>query len=282
MPRTFPFAILFGLFVSLGAGTAQPRPKAIAPLPGESSAGPPEPQAGDAPLPEPLCAANRLPDNGACVHLPDEDEGAPASESAVGSHRDTRGDWVIYDQIPRRPDRPADYDAYVYPVPCSAGCVFSGYDLDRADELQRRGRHLLHVGHGGVDSAAPRGTPVVLVSLEHQEHDAEVVYVGPLFGTTVVTRHTIREAGALRDYIVLFSHLEAPGPRLLGRAVGMRLEPGEVVGFVGDTGSHGLVHLHLEVRRVRDGTDLSHLSPAGLVDSAETVVCDPRNVLSQK
>jgi murein DD-endopeptidase MepM/ murein hydrolase activator NlpD len=62
----------------------------------------------------------------------------------------------------------------------------------------------------------------------------------------------------------------------------MRLEPGEVVGFVGDTGSRGLVHLHLEVRRVRDGTDLSHLSPAGLVDSAETVVCDPRNVLSQK
>jgi murein DD-endopeptidase MepM/ murein hydrolase activator NlpD len=224
-----------------------------------------------------------LPDDGACVHLPDDDEGGPASESAAGAHRDPRGDWVVYDQIPRRPDRPADYDAYQYPVPCRAGCVFSGYDLDRADERQRRGRHLRHVGHGGVDVAAPRGTPVALMALDHQEQDAEVIYVGPLFGTTVVTHHTIREAGALRDYIVLFAHLDAVAPRLLGpAAVGMRLKPGEVLGFVGDTGSTGLVHLHLEVRRVRDGTDLSHLSPSRLVDGVATVVCDPRNVLLQK
>jgi murein DD-endopeptidase MepM/ murein hydrolase activator NlpD len=216
------------------------------------------------------------------VRLPDDDEGAPAVESAVGAHRDRRGSWVVYDQIPRRPERSADYGAYRYPVACAANCVFSGYDLDQADELQRRGRHLRHVGHGAIDIAAPKGTPVVMVPLEHQQQDAEVVYVGPLFGTTVVTRHTVREAGVLRDYIVLFGHLDAPTAQVAGAAFGTRLHEGDVLGFVGETGSPGLVHLHLEVRRVRDGVDLSHLPPAALVDNAATIVCDPRNVLAQK
>ncbi len=280
MPRALPVALLLGALASLGSGSARVDTAASTFVGGTTSGRTISPRA--LPLPLPACGANRLPDDGACVHLPDDDEGAPATESAVNTHRDPRGDWVVYDQIPRRPDRPVSYDAYLYPVPCGAGCVFSGYDLDRTDELQRRGRHLRHVGHGAVDIAAPRGTPVVLMSLDHQVENAEVVYVGPLFGTTVVTRHTLREGGVLRDYIVLFAHLEAPGPRLLDRAVGTRLQAGEVVGFVGDTGSPGIIHLHLEVRRVRDGTDLSHLSPAGLVDSAATVVCDPRNVLPQK
>ena len=43
------------------------------------------------------------------------------------------GHWVVYDEIPRRPERPADYDAYRYPVPCERACVVSGYDLDRSD-----------------------------------------------------------------------------------------------------------------------------------------------------
>jgi murein DD-endopeptidase MepM/ murein hydrolase activator NlpD len=277
MPRALPATLLLTGLASLGAGTA--RVGGAAPVNFGSA---PHAETSGKPLPGPLCAANRLPDNEVCVHLPDDEEGAPAAESAVGTHRDPRGDWIVYDQIPRRPDRPGAYDAYQYPVPCPPGCVFSGYDLDRADAVQRRGRRLRHVGHGGVDLAAPRGTPVLLMSLDHQEQDAEVVYVGLLFGMTVVTRHTIREAGVLRDYIVLFAHLDSPGPRLSPRAVGTRLRAGEVVGFVGDTGSPGLVHLHMEVRRVREGADLSHLSSAGLVNGAETVVCDPRNVLSQK
>jgi|HubBroStandDraft_2_1064218.scaffolds.fasta_scaffold44962_2 murein DD-endopeptidase MepM/ murein hydrolase activator NlpD len=278
MPRALPVALWLGALASLGPGSTRVDTAASAFVGGTSLGRTTSPQA----LPAPACGANRLPDDGVCVHLPDDDEGAPAAESAVNSHRDPRGDWVVYDQIPRRPDRPASYDAYQYPVPCIAGCVFSGYDLDRTDELQRRGHHLRHVGHGGVDITAPRGTPVALMSLDHQVENAEVIYVGPLFGTTVVTRHTLREGGVLRDYIVLFAHLESPGPRLLDHAIGTRLQPGEVIGFVGETGSPGLVHLHLEVRRVREGTDLSHLSPAGLVDSAATVVCDPRNVLAQK
>jgi murein DD-endopeptidase MepM/ murein hydrolase activator NlpD len=214
--------------------------------------------------------------------LPDDDEGAPESESYMGAHHDPDGRWVAYDQIPRRPDRPADYDVFRYPVPCHPGCVVSGYDLDRPDELQRRGRRMRHVGHGAIDILQPRGTPVTLLALEHQQGDADVVYVGPLFGTSVVTHHVIREAGGLRDYLLVFGHLAAPAPTLSEQSAGTRLREGDVVGFVGDTASPGLVHLHMEVRRLREGVELKNLGPARLVDNAISIVCDPRNVLPLK
>jgi murein DD-endopeptidase MepM/ murein hydrolase activator NlpD len=222
-----------------------------------------------------------LPDDGACVHLPDEDddpsEPAPEAESRANAHFDRGGRWVVYDEVPRRPDRPADYGAYRYPIPCE-NCMVSGYDLDRPDALQRRGRRLKQVGHGAVDLLARRGTPIDLVTLEHQHGDAEVLYVGPLFGTTVVTRHSLREGGQLHDYILVFGHLDAPA---VGVQRGSTLKEGDLVGFVGDSGSPSLVHLHLEARRVRDGIDASRLTPAALVDGSGTIVCDPRNVLPE-
>lgn len=233
---------------------------------------------------EAACPRGTLPDGDACVRLPsasdDDDRGQPEAESSSNSHRDRLGRWVVYDEIPRRPDRPADYDAYRYPVPCEPGsswpCVVSGYDLDRADDAQRRGRRLRQVGHGAVDLLEPKGTLVTAVALDHQQGDAEVVYVGPLFGTTVVTRHTLREGGRLRDYVLLFGHLDAPAP---GLRPGSSLREGDLVGFVGDTGSPDIVHLHLEARRLRDGVDPAKLTPSALVDGTNTVVCDPRNVL---
>jgi murein DD-endopeptidase MepM/ murein hydrolase activator NlpD len=212
-----------------------------------------------------------------CVHVPGDDEGAPAAPSGVNAHRDPRGRWVLYDQIPRRPDRPADYDAYRYPVPCDRACVVSGYDLDRPDDLQRRGRRLRQVGHGAIDISQPRGTPVAEVPLEHQQGDTEIVYVGPLFGTSVVTRHTVHEGGQPRDYLVILGHLDSVGA---GVETGAHVQPGAILGFVGDTGSPGLVHLHIEVRRVRPEAhvDPAKTPPAALVGEA-TIVCDPRNVL---
>ena len=214
------------------------------------------------------------------MDLPGDD--GPEAESIENAHHDKRGRWIVYDQIPRRPERPADYGAYRYPIPCEDGrtaCVVSGYDLDRPDELQRRGRRLTFVGHGAVDIPQRKGTPIVLESLEHQEGDAEVVYVGALFGTTVITRHALREGGQLRDYLLLFGHLDAPAPNL---AVGTPLKDGALVGTVGDTGSPELVHLHLETRRVRDGVDVRTLQPGGMIANENTVVCDPRNVLPLK
>jgi murein DD-endopeptidase MepM/ murein hydrolase activator NlpD len=106
-----------------------------------------------------------------------------------------------------------------------------------------------------------------------------------LFGTTVVTRHTVREGGRLRDYVLLFGHLDAPAA---GLAAGRVVKEGELVGYVGDTGSPELIHLHLEARRVRDGVNVAdRVSGNGggaggagsLLDPDATIVCDPRNVL---
>jgi murein DD-endopeptidase MepM/ murein hydrolase activator NlpD len=156
----------------------------------------------------------------------------------------------------------------------------SGYDLDRPDDSQRRGRTLHAVGHGGVDLPDPRGTPILLVPLENQVGDADVIYVGPLFGTTVVTRHTVREGGRLRDYVLLYGHLQEAAQ---GLVAGRALKEGDVVGAVGDTGSPELVHLHLEARRVRDGLDaarrVKERGGPSLLEGDATVVCDPRNVL---
>jgi hypothetical protein len=54
---------------------------------------------------------------------------------------------------------------------------------------------------------------------------------------------------------------------------------GATVGFVGNSESLELVHLHLETRRVREETDAGHL-PGVLLGAGEyTVVSDRRNVL---
>jgi murein DD-endopeptidase MepM/ murein hydrolase activator NlpD len=223
-----------------------------------------------------VCPPGSLPDRDVCVRIPSADDpGGDALVPLPGAHYDKKGRYQAYEQIPRRPDRPADYAAYLYPIP--SGPVGSGYDLDRSDADQRRGRKFSHVGHGGIDLPAARGTEVHLPRLDHQEGDAQVVFVGKLFGNSVVTRHALREGGALREYIVLFGHLDAPA---LGIAGGTKLADGSLLGYVGDSGSEGIVHLHLEVRQVRAGVDLSKVAAERLVADDVTIVCDPRNVLA--
>jgi murein DD-endopeptidase MepM/ murein hydrolase activator NlpD len=278
-----PLAALVALLVTLLGAAAQPLgPRAIVVAKPRVAAGPTPAQA---PV-EPGCPAGTLPDGEVCVHVPGEGDDGVASPSAPNLHRERSGRWAQYDQIPRRPDRPADYDLYRYPVPPGlpgGHSVVSGYDLDRPDPAQRRGRTLRAVGHGGVDLPQAKGTPVKLVALEHQVGEAEVVHAGPLFGTTVVTLHTLREGGRMRDYVVLFGHLDAFAA---GLGAGTVLRDGDVLGFVGDTGSPELVHLHYEARRVRDGVDVKKLArtqgPGRIVADDVSVVCDPRNVLPLK
>ncbi|MEZ4225434.1 MAG: M23 family metallopeptidase [Polyangiaceae bacterium] len=233
--------------------------------------------AGEAALSS-VCPPRTLPDGPACVPVPEQSLGGASLEALENRHLDRHGNWVSYEQIPKRPDRPGSYQAYRYPIPVKAEQKFvsSGYDLDLPNESQRRGAQLKAVGHGGVDLAAPRGTEVRGVALEHQVGDAEVSFVGELFGNSVVTRHSVREGGQLREYLVVHGHLDGPAP---GLARGMNVREGSLLGFVGDSGSPGDVHLHLEVRRVRSGIDAGALAARQLVHNAKTVACDPRNVM---
>jgi len=225
-----------------------------------------------------LCPPGTLPDANVCIPVPSESQGGEALDPQAGTHRDRSGRWRMYEQIPRRPERPADYRRYRLPIPTMKGQSFllSGYDLHLPDAEQRRGAHLSAVGHGGIDIAQKRGTEVRLIALEHQVGDAEVVHVGKLFGNSVVTRHALRENGKLREYVVIYGHLAGPAP---GLARGQALREASLLGFVGDSGSPGDVHLHLEIRQVRDGVDATRLVAGDLAQNAKTVACDPRNVL---
>lgn len=262
-------AAALSALVRVAAGSA-------APAQARHTAGQGAPAGGDS-LPS-LCPPGTLPDNGVCIPVPNGQPGGAALQAEQNGHHERSGHWRVYDQIPRRPDRPANYRRYRYPVPPEPGqsLVMSGYDLDRPDYEQRRGPGLKAVGHGGIDLAEPRGTRVRLVDLAHQVGNAEVLYVGPLFGNTLVTRHTLREGGHLREYLVLYGHLQGPAP---GLTKGMTVKQGALLGFVGDSGSAGVVHLHLEVRRVRQGENPADFKPREIVENSRTVVCDPRNVL---
>lgn len=240
------------------------------------------PSAGISDLQAGTCPPGTAPDGEVCIHLETVADG-PVAEARANVHRERSGRWATYDQIPRLPERPADYDRYRYPIPpgvAGGHYVVSGYDLDQPDEKQRRAPTLTHVGHGAVDLPQAKGTPVAMITLEHQEGPAEVLYAGPLFGTTVLTRHSLREGGQLRDYVMLLGHLDTISP---GISAGTSVEEGQVVGTVGDTASPHFVHLHLEVRRVRENVDLGKVAAgAPMIAESVTVVCDPRNVLPLK
>jgi murein DD-endopeptidase MepM/ murein hydrolase activator NlpD len=199
--------------------------------------------------------------------------GAPMPRIVENGHLDKEGRWIDYEQIARRPERPEWYGAYRYGV--AGGTVVSGYDLDKPDDEQRRG-HMNAVGHGGVDLVAELGAPIKALRLEHQVGDAEVLYVGPLYGETVVTRQAVREGGVAHDYLVIYGHLDHAGDDVRR---GQRLREGAVVGYVGNSDSPSLVHLHLETRRVREGVDAWKLPGDALHAREYSVVGDPRNVL---
>ena len=224
------------------------------------------------------CPRGTLPDANVCVPVPDPNAGGQALLEQRNEHHDRSGQLKTYDQIPLRPDRVKDFRKYRLPVPVlpDQSFVTSGYDLDRPDAEQRRGAELSAVGHGGVDLAQARGTEVHLVNLENQVGDADVLDVGHLFGNSVVTHHTLREASALREYLVIYGHLQSPAP---GLARGQSLKAGSLLGYVGDSGSPGVVHLHFEVRRAREGVNAGGLALGQVNQNAKTVACDPRNVL---
>lgn len=230
-----------------------------------------------------LCGPRTIPEGSTCVPLPAlGTELEPAAEPLVPQENahptlEAGRGLQVYDHIPRRPDRAADPAAYQYPigVPGEPLHFLSGYDLDRPGSEQRRTASA--VGHGGVDIAAERREEVKVAVLEHQEDQAEIAFVGDLFGITVVTSHAVREADRMRQYAVIYGHLDHARD---GLSPGDRLDPGEVIGFAGDSGSPGIVHLHLEIRQVRDGVSLPSIELKTLVNNAVSIPCDPRNVLA--
>ncbi|WP_081067855.1 M23 family metallopeptidase [Burkholderia territorii] len=88
--------------------------------------------------------------------------------------------------------------------------------------------------HGGIDLAAPTGTPVAAVSI------GMVEFIGRErgYGKYIIVRH-------VNNYRTLYAHLSAFEPRL---RVGVIVRRGQPIGAVGRTGMATGPHLHFEVR----------------------------------
>lgn len=204
----------------------------------------------------------------------------PVAEPMKNGHRNKQGKWLDYEVVARRPDRPEYYAAYLYPVAQEGalGMVASGFDLDVVNEDQRRGK-MNAVGHGGVDLPQVRGAPIRMLPLEAQVGDARVVFIGQLMGNTVITLHSLREGTGTKQYLAVFGHLDEAARDLY---VGRRLRRTDLVGYVGNSDSPDFVHLHYEIRRLRDFVNPMASDASRLVSQDASVPVDPRNVLPLK
>jgi murein DD-endopeptidase MepM/ murein hydrolase activator NlpD len=94
--------------------------------------------------------------------------------------------------------------------------------------------------HHGVDVAAPEGTPLTAPADGVVAHKGS----GASGGNTLIIKHA-------DDLFTVYYHLQKPSHLLKGT----RVERGEQIGFIGNTGASTGPHLHWEVRRSRTWGD---------------------------
>ncbi len=192
------------------------------------------------------CPPGTLPDGRACV--PARMPGARGGQ----------------ERVVRLPDRASDYGAYRLPVADSLEALVGSSNVGQPE--------LLGPERAGVDLAAQRGAEVRLIRLLGQSGDAEVLEVGNVRGLSVITLHETRSG----PYLLLHGELGRTAPRI---ERGQKLRDGTLLGWVGGSGSPGLVHLYFEARKIREGVDARAEPIARLTQDALSLPTDPRNVL---
>jgi len=125
-------------------------------------------------------------------------------------------------------------------APLDLARVTSGFSMHRFHPVLRRSRP-----HLGIDYGAARGTPVRVTG------GGVVTRAGPWgsYGTAIEVRHT-------NNLRTRYAHLSG-----IARGVrsGVRVEQGQVIGYVGSSGLATAAHLHYEF--LRNG---SHVNPASM------------------
>ena len=225
---------------------------------------PAAPSAAAPTLQEMPCPPRHLPEGDVCVPLLGPDEPL-VRDGSVQRERRARG--KTFEVLPRRPDRPENPRSFLYPIP-SPPLILRGFDDVATQEPD--------LSPVSIDLAAERGTPVLVLTLLGQEGKAQVVASGRSIGNTVITAHRVKETDRTRTYLLVHGRLDAAGP---DAKPGATLDEKQPVGFVGDSGSPGLVRLYLEARRVREEITLDGLDMKALLDSATSIPTDLRNVL---
>ena len=107
-------------------------------------------------------------------------------------------------------------------------------------ELGQRFEEAEEKRHLGIDIRSPSGTPVRAAA------EGVVIYAGNTikgYGNLVLLRHT-------GDYVTVYAHHQS---NLVEE--GMRVEGGQTIGTVGQTGRASGPHLHFEIRRRNRAVD---------------------------
>lgn len=160
--------------------------------------------------------------------------GGPAeSEESILEHMDLLRDLIILKQqdaqeLNARLTIMQEQITSSYPAPpLDIGFVSSGYG-HRIDPFTKTGKF-----HGGVDFAAPDGSPIRSIG------NGRVVYSGKKSGYGNIIE-ILNQDG----YLVSYAH-----NRMNLVKKGDRVQRGDLIGYVGSTGRATGPHLHLEVRK---------------------------------
>ncbi len=144
---------------------------------------------------------------------------------------------TVYAAATNPPNAPGHPDTPRFTTPVADAVVFSVYGDDRLRSGGRIARH------GGIDLAAPYGTPVLAAS------GGEVVFAGrgyhgsPLWGLLVAIDHG-------DGWLSLYAHLSEAEAR-----VGERVRRGEEIGRIGTSGNATGPHVHVELRHEGEPVD---------------------------
>ncbi|HEX8645496.1 MAG TPA: M23 family metallopeptidase [Thermoleophilaceae bacterium] len=152
-----------------------------------------------------------------------EREGGIAGVS-VGSAGDAQGRFIAVSkpvaqvEPDRRRETSAPSDELAWPL---RGAITGQFG-------EGRGGHT----HAGIDIPMPAGTPVKAASA------GRVISAGPEdgYGNYICVAHV--------EIQTCYAHLES-----FRAKAGQRVRRGQVIGYVGNTGNSGAIHLHFEVRR---------------------------------
>jgi hypothetical protein len=179
----------------------------------------------------------------------------------VPRSRDTARPGAPETAIPRRPDRPADYSRYVLPVAASGSPKVIALDPTASREAGAL--------RAGISISGAASASVVTPAVDGQEGPTQIVFAGPLVGSTAVTRHTVRAGDRKTDYVVILGSLDAVPA----------LAPKTEVANGAELGKVGSSPVYLECRLLRPGVDVFAVPAERLLDESVAVAVDPRNVL---
>jgi murein DD-endopeptidase MepM/ murein hydrolase activator NlpD len=155
----------------------------------------------------------------ACAQTPDRTDGPATFPTGIAGAAAETGEASTASTASASP-------SVLFSYPVVSGVIYSGFGAARGS-----GRY-----HSGIDVSTDTGTPVQAAGAGEVIH-AGFGYQGSLaWGRTVVIDHG-------RGWLTLYAHLSA-----VYVDVGDRLDGGEHIGDVGQSGNATGPHLHVEVR----------------------------------